>query len=73
MVRFSLSIKTCCLHVVWGKQDQVWAKIFCITKNMHSRTLMLRAHPVRGESHIQSNANREVATSHCQVIQPFRL
>jgi len=23
-----------------GKQDQIWAKIFCIPKNMHSRTLM---------------------------------
>jgi len=24
-----------------GKQDQIWAKIFCIPKNMHSRTLMV--------------------------------
>jgi len=23
-----------------GKQDQIWAKIFCIPKYMHSRTLM---------------------------------
>jgi len=23
-----------------GKQDQIWANIFCIPKNMHSRTLM---------------------------------
>jgi len=22
------------------KQDKIWAKIFCIPKNMHSRTLM---------------------------------
>jgi len=22
------------------KQDQIWAKIFCISKNMHSRTPM---------------------------------
>jgi len=22
------------------KHDQIWAKIFCIPKNMHSRTLM---------------------------------
>jgi len=22
------------------KQDQIWAKIFCTPKNMHSRTLM---------------------------------
>jgi len=24
-----------------GKQDPIWAKIFCIHKNMYSRTLML--------------------------------
>jgi len=23
-----------------GKQDKIWAKIYCITKNMHSRTPM---------------------------------
>jgi len=23
-----------------GKQDQIWAKIFCIPKNIHSRTLV---------------------------------
>jgi len=32
-------------------------------------SVILRAHPVRGESHIQLNANREVATvlgpTHC--------
>jgi len=41
MVHFSLNIKTCCLYVIWEKQDQNWAKIFCIPKNMHSRTPML--------------------------------
>jgi len=24
-----------------GKQDQIWANIFCIHKIMHSRTLMI--------------------------------
>jgi len=38
MVRFSLNTKTFCLYVIWGKQDQIWAKIFCIPKNRHSRT-----------------------------------
>ena len=28
----------------------------------HIRGVVLRAHPVRGESHVQHNANREVAT-----------
>jgi len=41
MVHFSLNIKACCLYVIWEKQDRIWAKIFCIPKNMHSRTLML--------------------------------
>jgi len=40
MVRFSLNIKTCCLHVTWEIQDQIWAKIFCIPKKMNSRTPM---------------------------------
>jgi len=40
MVRFSLNIKTCCLYVIWEKQDQIWAKFFCIPKNMDSRTSM---------------------------------
>jgi len=40
MVRFSLDIKTCCLFVIWEKQDKIWAKFFCIPKNMHSRTPM---------------------------------
>ena len=38
MVHFSLNIKACCLYVIWEKQDQIWAKIFCIPKIMHSRT-----------------------------------
>jgi len=38
MVHFSLNIKGCSLYVIWEKQDQIWAKIFCILKNMHSRT-----------------------------------
>jgi len=40
MVGFRLNIKTCCLHFIWEKQDQIWAKIFCIPKHMHSRTPM---------------------------------
>jgi len=44
MVRFSLIIKTCCLYVIWEKQDQIWAKIVCIPKNMHSRTPMDEPH-----------------------------
>ena len=40
MVRFSPSIKTFCLYVIREKQDQIWAKIFYIPKNMDSRTLM---------------------------------
>jgi len=40
MVRFSLNIKTWCLYVIWEKQDQIWAKICCIPKNMHSRASM---------------------------------
>jgi len=38
MVHFSLNIKTCCLYVIWEKQDQIWAKISSIPKNMHSYT-----------------------------------
>jgi len=41
MVRFNLNIKTCCLYVIWKKQDQIWAKNFCIPKNIHSRTVHL--------------------------------
>jgi len=41
MVHFSLNIKACCLYINWEKQDQIWAKIFCIPKNMHSRTPMI--------------------------------
>jgi len=40
IVRFSLNSKTCCLYVVWEKQDKIWANIFCIPKIMHSRTPM---------------------------------
>jgi len=40
MLRFSLNIKACCLYVIWEKQDQISANIFCIPKNMHSRTSM---------------------------------
>jgi len=28
------------VYTLLGKQDQIWAKIFCIPKNMQSRTLM---------------------------------
>jgi len=45
--------------------------------------VILRAHPVRGESHIQHNANREVATERttnslfvahsCELMQPEAL
>jgi len=38
MVRFSLKIKTSSLYVIWKKQDQIWENIFCIPKNMYSRT-----------------------------------
>jgi len=41
MVHFSLNIKAWCLYVIWEKQDQIWAKIPCISKNMHSRTPMV--------------------------------
>jgi len=27
--------------VIWEKQDKIWANIFCILKNMHSRTPMV--------------------------------
>jgi len=40
MVHFSLDIKACCLYVIWEKQDQIWAKMLCIPKNMHSRSHM---------------------------------
>jgi len=40
MVHFGPNIKACCLYVIWAKRDQLWAKIFCIPKNMHSRTPM---------------------------------
>jgi len=33
-------MKTYCLYVTREIQDQIWAKIFCISKNMHSRTPM---------------------------------
>jgi len=26
MADFSLNIKTCCLYVILGKQDKIWAK-----------------------------------------------
>jgi len=26
--------------VIWEKQDQIWANVFCIPKIMHSRTAM---------------------------------
>jgi len=29
-------------YVIWEEQDQIWAKMFCIPKNMHSRTSMLK-------------------------------
>jgi len=41
MVHFSLNIKACCLYVISEEQDQIWTKIFCIPKNMHSRTPMV--------------------------------
>jgi len=41
MVHFSLNIKAWCLYAIREKQDQIWAKIFCIPKNMHSRTPMI--------------------------------
>jgi len=41
MEHFSLNIKACCLYVIGEKQDQIWAKIFCIPKIMHSRTPMV--------------------------------
>jgi len=45
MVHFSLNIKACCIYVIWEKQDKIWAKMFCILKNMHSRTpMVLREH-----------------------------
>jgi len=28
------------VYTLFGKEDQIWAKSFCIPKNMHSRTLM---------------------------------
>jgi len=28
------------VYTLFGKQEEIWAKIFCIPKNMHSRTLM---------------------------------
>jgi len=34
------ALKTCCLYVLWETQDQIWGKIFCIPKNMNSRTPM---------------------------------
>jgi len=38
MVPFSLNL----LFIRYlGKKDQIWAKVFCIPKNVHSRTLML--------------------------------
>jgi len=40
MVRFNSSIKTFCLYIIWEKQDKIWANIFCIPKNMDSRTPM---------------------------------
>jgi len=36
VLRLRLAVRT-----LFGKQDHIWAKIFCIPKNMHSRTLML--------------------------------
>jgi len=47
MVHFSLNIKVCCLYVIWEKEDKIWPKIFCIPKNMHSRTPMLVLYHLR--------------------------
>jgi len=44
MVRFSLNNKTCCLYVTWEIQDQIWAKMFCIPKNIPYRTPMAAGH-----------------------------
>jgi len=41
MARFGLNLKDLLFHVIWEKQDQIWAKRFCISKNMHSRSLMV--------------------------------
>jgi len=35
-----------------GKQDQIWANIFCIPKNMHSRTLMVSCEKIYYAPHI---------------------
>jgi len=62
MVRFSLNIKTCCLYVTWKIQDHIWAKIFCIPKNMHSRTPMKQLTRV-------NIINRMDTTQCCKVIE----
>jgi len=62
MVHFSLNIKAWCLYVIWEKQDQIWAKFFCIPKNMHSRTPMI---------HNIQDHHKSLLTSTKDLISPL--
>ena len=42
--------------------DHAPQSLYCCLFAPHICSVVLRVHPVRGESHIQRNANREVAT-----------
>jgi len=63
-------------HVpIWGSWSFVWGDK--PTKaprgdGLHiCAVVSLRAHPVRGESHIQQHANREVATKDTRITQKW--
>jgi len=70
-----LKVLWCCgrkARAAWALSSTLWQQvtieimrrnhaIIASSRQIHM-VLILRAHPVRGESHIQCNANREVAT-----------
>jgi len=46
----------------------IWAFVFACLRHIYVG-VSLHAHPVRGESHIQQHANREVATKDTRITQ----
>jgi len=57
----ALVIKFNCSHVNIGRASTPQSLYYCLFAP-YIFGVVLRAHPVRGESHIQRNANGEVAT-----------
>jgi len=75
ILSFSLNIKTCCLYVIWKKQDQIWAKILCIPKNMHYRTPMcgsIAADSLMLFSHSINARGLPLSACHCLAALPAK-